>query len=611
MFVPKFPFSTWHFANVDQYRRQRPLHNVPFDHLSDMTTPGPEQTDESAPLLHLYLAGPMRVTNAKGQKLVIRGRKAQAILALTALGPQMQRSRVWLRDKLWSQSDEIRSSTSLRQSLFELRRDLGADAQQALDITSDSVCLDPAHVWVDVTEVQRDAALFARLGLTEETELLEGFDIGDPEFEDWLQAARFEWSDTAEALAAIRPTRLLVPDTGQPQNLNLRLALMRGVVQGGDELGPHLADFLIERVIDNIRELMPLQVIDLRSRTAPIEDLAESADAEFFCRMRLLCVGRNVTLTFFVYRSSQLAIEWSQSIQCSIDDLQAADSLLLLGFVSQNTDRLAKTLLSYIPANNDQTAALRAGYTAMNMLFRLDDDALGQAMALIDKVENSVSQGAAAHSLTAGLRAYAASFAVGENLGVLVSDERERLHRLINAQIEDNPFNSITLACLGHVIGYVFQEHDLAGKVLERAVAQNPSQAFAWDHLALHKLYTGDYDTALKYAHRATQLGAYSPISYSYDTTLAMAATMAGDYTRATLAGRSALQKQPRFKAALRYMMVAQSATGQRAAAEETRTRLLQVDPDFTDPEIQRLRFGLRDAPPSHQILRLLKPIME
>lgn len=608
MYVEKFPVPKW-LGAATQYHFDDHPDCLQIDPLETPTMTGARS--ETSKILNLYLAGPMRVTDGQGQKLVIRGRKAQALLALTALAPQMHRTRVWLRDKLWSQSDETRSSTSLRQSLFELRRDLGPQAEEALDITTDTVGLNPARVWVDVTEVQRDAALFSRLGLSEETELLEGFDIGDPEFEDWLQAARFDWADTAEALAAVRPARLILSETGQKSSARLCLALMRGVVQGGDEMTHHLSDFLTERIVDNIRELMPVHVIDLRSRTAAIEDLAESAEAEFFCRMRVLSIRQNVTLTFFVYRSSQLAIEWSQSIQCSLEELQQADSMLMQGFVAQNTDRLAKTLLSHIPASSDETVALRAGHTAMNLLFRLDDDALGQAMALLDKAEAANLTNGVAHSLTAGLRAYAASFAVGENLGSLGLDERQRLHQLINTQLDNNPFNAITLACLGHVIGYVFQEHDLAGKVLERAVALNPSQAFAWDHLALHKLYTGDYDAALRHAQRATQLGAFSPISYSYDTTLAMAATLSGDFARATIAGRSALQKQPRYKAALRYLMVAQSATGQRAAAEETRTRLLQLDPDFADPQVQLIRFGLRDTPESHPLLRNLKPLME
>lgn len=563
--------------------------------------------------LNLYLLGPMRVSDAQGRKIVVRGRKAQAILALTACGPQMQRSRVWLRDKLWSNSTEARSSTSLRQSLFELRRDLGAAGNSALEITADSVALNADLTWVDCLSLQRDSALFQQLGLSEDTDFLEGLDIGDPEFEGWLQSMRLDWADQAEALATLQPAaRLICPDGTEARRLTpLRLGLMASIVHGADDLSAHLSDQLLERIIGNLREVMPVRVLDLRSRTAPIEELAESAEAEFFIRMRVLCVGRNMTLTFFLYRAAHMAIEWSQSTQCAIEELLEADSLLLLGFAAQTVDRLCRTLQTSFGPQDKQNAPQVAGFAAMNMLFRLEDDALDRAMTLLSEADSTTLDGLAPHSLPSALRAYAASFAVGENIGLLESADLQRLHKLVDAQLEDNPFNAISLACLGHVIGYVFGEHELAGKVLERAVAQNPAQAFAWDHLALHKLYTGDYDTALNYAQRATRLGAYSPISYSYDTTLAMAATMAGDYARATLAGRSALQKQPRFKAAMRYLMVAQSATGQRAAAEETRDRLLRLDPVFADPEIQRLRFGLQTSKGSHPVLRLLKPLME
>ncbi|TVP72762.1 MAG: transcriptional regulator [Rhodobacteraceae bacterium] len=571
------------------------------------------QDTPQATALNLYLIGPMRITDAQGQKIVVRGRKAQALLALTALGPQMRRSRIWLRDKLWSNSDEARSSTSLRQSLFELRRDLGEVGQTALEISADTVALNPAMVWVDLLALQRDATLMRTLGLTEDSELLEGFDIGDPEFEDWLQGARFDWSDQAEALAARQlpvAGHLLVAG-GRPAAAPVRIGLMRSVVHGGDELSAHLSDQLLERIIGNLRDLMPVRVLDLRNDMAPIEDLAESAEAEFFVRMRVLCVGRKVTLTFFLFRASQLALEWSQAIQCSMDELQDSDALLLLGFVAQNVDRLCRTIQTGATGADPAISAQLAGHSALNMLFRLDDDAVDRAITLIDKAETLQASQACQHSLPGALRVYAASFAVGENLGVLSDAALRELRDVTNMRLGENPFNSMSLACLGHVIGYVLGQHELAGKVLERAVSQNPAQPFAWDHLALHKLYVGDYDAALRHAYRATQLGAFSPMSYSYDTTLAMAATLSGDYGRAVLAGRAALQKQPRFKAAMRYLMIAQSASGQRDAAEATRGQLLQLDPDFGDPEVQRRRFGLQPGAHAHSLLRLLKPIME
>ena len=101
-----------------------------------------------------------------------------------------------------------------------------------LEITADAIALDPARVWVDQIALAGDAALFRRLGLTEDSDLLEGFDINDPEFEEWLQSARMQWADQAEDLAACQPARLM-PSTSA-SNDPVRLALLRSVTHGGD-----------------------------------------------------------------------------------------------------------------------------------------------------------------------------------------------------------------------------------------------------------------------------------------------------------------------------------------------------------------------------------------
>ena len=70
-------------------------------------------------------------------------------------------------------------------------------------------------------------------------------------------------------------------------------------------------------------------------------------------------------------------------------------------------------------------------------------------------------------------------------------------------------------------------------------------------------------------------------------------------------------KKQPRFKAPLRYLMVAQAATGRRDAAEQTRDRLLLLDPDFIQSDVRLMRFGIRDAKSGHPLLSQLRNLME
>lgn len=552
------------------------------------THPMSAKLPQSTPVLRLYLVGAFRLCDGTGRVISLRNRKAQALLALLALSPRGERSRVWLRDKLWSGSDEKKSSTSLRQTLFEIRRDLGALAERALDIRTQSISFRPGKVWVDYETFLANPSALSGYHLSPDTDLLEGFDIVDPEFEDWLSVERGIWADRAEQILAIPTPR---PQHGAPgvdtgRASSTSLALMRSVMHGGDALSLHLADRVMEGIANSLRELQPVKIFDLRDQNGAIEDLAASAQTEFYCRLRLLRIGESVTLTLLVHSVSRMAMEWSQSIQCRIDDLIAFDGQILQGFIAQNVDRLARTLLTAGPQGSPEADLRRSGYAAMNLIFRLNDAAFDHAMDLLAPKDAPSSE------LHVALRSYVSSFRIGDNIGRLTAQARAMLRNETGAEMDGNPFNSIALACFGHVLGYVFQEHDAAGRLLERAVRLNPAQAFAWDHFALHKIYTGDYTAARRAAERAVSLGAYSPISFSYETTLAMAATLSGDYDRAIMAGHSAMHKQPLFKPAQRYLMVAHSARGERDKAEALRDGLLAADPDFQHADVQEMRFG-------------------
>jgi hypothetical protein len=550
-------------------------------------TPG--RDPDERPALRLYVVGAFCLRDGEGRAIVVRSRKAQAMLALLALSPRGTRSRVWLRDKLWSGSDERRSSTCLRQTLFELRRDLGTLADTALRVSAHEIALNLQTVWIDHRAVRDDPVAFRRYGLSAESELLEGIDIADPEFEDWLMLERSAWADRAEELARLPAERAPRHDTEDAPAVPAvppvsSIAILRSILHGGDALCAPLADRVIEGIAAGLLELSRVDVLDLREHAADIETLVKSAETEFYCRLRLLRVGDNVTLTLLVHRVSRMALEWSQSIQCRMDDLVAYDGLMLQGFIAQCTDRLSQTLLEHDGGAGSSNAALRSGYAALNLIFRLDEDALGRARDLLHIEDRDVLQDA--------LGAYIASFSVGENLGMLTDQDRGELHRMATARLQANPFNSVALACFGHVLGYVFQDHDAAAHLLERAVRLNPAQPFAWDHYALHKLYAGNPGAARAAAERAVSLGAYSPLAYSFETTLAMAATLEGDYDRAVQAGRSALQKQPKFNATKRYLMVAHAARGERQRAEALRDSLLAADPEIVHPDVREARYG-------------------
>ncbi len=562
----------------------------------------------------LFLIGPLELTDASGASFTPRSKKACALMALLALAPRRQRTRVWLRDKLWSESCERKSSTSLRQVIFELRRDLGWLFDAVIQVDRHSITLQQNSLWIDYHEVERNPSQLATLSVLPETELLEGIDVQDEEFEDWLLLERQNWMDKSDKLfkrLASEPFVAAALPSPPPQasalvptpEARIFLGILPNIQQGCDESTTFVADHLLEGIVKNLRELHPIDVFDLRDTSGHSDGLIGASNTDYFVRVRALQIRQSLTLTFFFYHAANMSLEWSQSIQTSVDEALNWESYVLPGFVTQNVDRLSRSMEQRPPAENpSEPRPLVAGYAALNMMFRLDRMALENAEKLLQH-ERSGNNGA----LFSALRTYAASFKVGENLGLLNSDSVAETDQLAREALSQNPFNAISLACLAHTVGYVFLDHSLASDLLERALKLNQNQAFVWDHYALHKLYTGEYEAAHKAAQRAVYLGSYSPISYSYDTTLAMTSTMLGNHPQAIIASQNALKKQPKFAAAMRYLLVNLAKAGREEDAISVYEDLITRDPEFSNVEVQKARFRITQKNKETELIQAIK----
>lgn len=126
-----------------------------------------------------------------GEKITLSTRKAAALLACLALAPGMARSREQLAGLLWSDRAEAQAKSSLRQALTSLRRGLQANGATVLKTEGESVSLEPSAVCVDVLEFEQLAANgsngnLARADMLYQGTLLDGLDIRDPAFNEWL-----------------------------------------------------------------------------------------------------------------------------------------------------------------------------------------------------------------------------------------------------------------------------------------------------------------------------------------------------------------------------------------------------------------------------------------
>lgn len=146
--------------------------------------------------VQMCLLGAFALIGPDGKNITPTGQKAQALLALVATSEHGVRSRVWLCDKLWSDRESEQAFANLRQALRHIRKCLGpyADVIEAdrssIRIRLDLIELDTLALTEGRSSQMEGSAL---LRDSIDADFLEGIDIRDPEFEEWLTTERSYW----------------------------------------------------------------------------------------------------------------------------------------------------------------------------------------------------------------------------------------------------------------------------------------------------------------------------------------------------------------------------------------------------------------------------------
>lgn len=135
----------------------------------------------------LRLLGPFSLQSPTGANLAPKSQKWRALMAMLATAPNGRRSRKWLQARLWSTGDDKKCGNSLRQALHKFREKLGEHSEL---ITSDGtvVRLDLSMINIDILRPDLIRADSAEL-----PEFLEGINVPEEGFEDWLLEQRQYW----------------------------------------------------------------------------------------------------------------------------------------------------------------------------------------------------------------------------------------------------------------------------------------------------------------------------------------------------------------------------------------------------------------------------------
>jgi TolB-like protein/Tfp pilus assembly protein PilF len=196
-------------------------------------------------MLRLTLFGEFSAAGADGRKIAIKSKKAKGLLAYLALSPRMSRSREEIMALLWSDRAEAQARASLRQVLAGLRKDLGEVASETLIVTKDAIALDQDEITLAPAERNE--------------ELLAGFHLRDPAFDDWLRDERLRHED--EAVSDRKSPELPLPD--KPS-----IAVLPFINLSADPDQEYFSDGITEEIITDLTRFRQLFVIARNSSFA-------------------------------------------------------------------------------------------------------------------------------------------------------------------------------------------------------------------------------------------------------------------------------------------------------------------------------------------------------
>lgn len=497
----------------------------------------------NGPEIHLF--GRFRVTAPDGRDVTPKAVKSQALMALLACAADHHCTRVWLQDKLWSDRARAQGSASLRQALVDIRRSLGPLAPHLnadrIKIGLTGISLAPAN----------GCATF-----------LEGLDVRDAEFEDWLRLER-QHRDA---------TRQVPPEATQLSRPPERVSVLLQATPCSDPALDVVASFFADCAARNLRESFQVNVLSRAPTRSDPGQVAVRIDAFFAPHQR---IGLRVRA------EGDDRILWSGLKTVMTRGAIPLDDLDILNLSNQLTHAIADHILARGDRCGDRADATVLSVAALRNLFSMDAANLLRAEDQLKRATEIDPRGVF-HAWRAQLR----GIQVVERHPVDAKAAAEEGERLTRQALLCDPGNSMVLAAAANA-RLILQKDLMASlEMSRRSVEANAANPFGWWARSAARLYTGEVEKSYRAAMQAHRLSAGSPYRFWWDLQCALSAAAAGRLDEALIAAERCAALAPNFRPPRRYLTALYARRGAEDAARRWARSLGELEPDFTPARI-------------------------
>ena len=160
--------------------------------------------------------------------------------------------------------------------------------------------------------------------------------------------------------------------------------------------------------------------------------------------------------------------------------------------------------------------------------------------------------------------------------------EADIARSLARRALDLDPTSSLALTTAGAIQVAQFGDLDEGIDLYRQAIASNPNEALAWLMLGAALAFQGHGAAAMDASRRALSLSPLDPFRYFFDSLFATCALSAGEHATAVEAAERSLRANRLHLSTYRVLAIAQGLTGRGAAARQTVSEMLRLDPRFT-----------------------------
>lgn len=515
------------------------------------------------------LLGCFDVVTLDGKSALPSGRKERALIACLLLSPGYRRTRRSLQALLWSDRAPPQAAASLRQALSVLRR--------RLNINSELVCANSEFVWLTAGIIRCDVD--SDFHVTSSTsqhlvgvELLDGMDVRDAAFDDWLRDIRTNFRSRNQH------SRLTTGFVDPTLNFNQAMveqtrAQIQLVLCSISDRHRAKANFFYKSLTSTLDEIGILAITVVRGHDDQPMFVENCSERDIYIRVEALSDVDDLVLLISIMRTVDRHLNHQFVVSVPSGSENTSFSELIMRTCTAliiDLDEASGKLDPKDSARIDTARVLRGLLNVGSVDFETMENDIESAIIRNPSGINHALRGAVT-LLKYGERLRGDT----KNLEDMIGQDMRAAHQLAAS-------NGLVHALAGHALGFYSRNFSSALDLTRSAVTLSPHNALCWALYATSLIYANRPQEALAAALNALRIGHASFARPFLEAVCCMASAISGNFDLAIRHGEFSRMYSPNFRPTLNFLMTSYAMTGQQEKANELGRKSIELDPTFS-----------------------------